>query len=200
MPPSRAAMSDMSGRLLSAHARTRLSLAALVVAASLISACLVTSKADFDQLPIPSVVTREMPLSEFERFREQADEACLSIGNGDGHMLFTVNISDLNKEEDLEVRTLVNDRYVDQPEGDVVATGQVERKPFAFCIPASELKKPCSRLDVLVSSAFKSPKSTSKPKIDDDIAGAHWYVIGSAADDATASYLDCPGVPDAGVQ
>jgi hypothetical protein len=193
-------MSDMSGRLLLARARTRLYLAAFMLAASPISACLVTSKADFDQLPIPSVVTREMPSSEFERFPEQADEACLSIGNGDGHMLFSVNISDLNKEEDLEVRTLVNDEYVDQPEGDVPATGQVERKPFVFCIRASELTKPCSRLDVLVSSAFKSAKATSRPKIDDDIAGAHWYVIGSAAENATANYLDCPGVPDAGVQ
>jgi hypothetical protein len=192
-------MSDMSRRLLSARARTRLSLSAALLAASWVSACLVTSRVKYDQLFIPSVVTRATPLSEFERFREQADEVCKDIGNGDGQMAFTVNISDLNEEEVLEVRTLVNGKYV-APGGEVEANGEVERKPFTFCIPASDLVEPCNRLEVRVSSGFKKPTTFSEPKEDGDIAETHWYVIGSASRNPNASYLDCPGVPDAGVQ
>jgi hypothetical protein len=202
-------MSDMSGRLGLARARTRryvllargharFELSAVLLAVSLVAACLVTSKVDYDQAFIPSVVTRQPPSSEFERVPEEANEACKSIGNGDGYMLFTVDVSDLNREEDLQVRTLVNGKNV-VPGGVVDANGKVVRDPFTFCIPANELLKPCNLLEVLVSSAFKQPTSYSQPKEDGDIAGVHWYVIGRASDNP-ASYLDCPGVPDAGVQ
>jgi hypothetical protein len=160
------------------------------------SACLVTTKVDYDQAIVPSQVERIDPRpEEFVYVPDDPDEECAR--EGAGHMRLGIQISDLNLEESLQVRVTIDKDYFKGY--DVAANGDKEREPLHFCIPESRLRQPCSLVEALVASRFATPTDPPDVTRDGDLASAHWWVIGKAVDNTYASFQDCPNyLPDGG--
>jgi hypothetical protein len=174
------------------HARFGLFLSS----ACALAACLVTNKVDYDEPIIPAQVERGAPRpDEFVGVPPVADEACQP--NTNDYMAFSVNVSDQNREEKLQVRVLINHEIVHTDS--LPITHDEQRDAFPFCLDESDLKAPCNLVEVLVASDFGT---SSRPYFapNEDLASAHWWVIGKAVDNTYASYLDCPDyLPDGGL-
>jgi len=164
---------------------------------ALLSSCLVTNQVDFDQPIIVSTVRRESPATEFSPLPVEPDEWCEREGRGD--FLFEVAVSDLNIEEELQLRPVVNKVVVKG--GEIIEpTGRESRGIIPFCVRRSDLRQPCNLVEAVVASRFFLDTSRPYEARDDDVAIAHWWVIGSAEDNPSASFFDCPDArPDAGV-
>jgi hypothetical protein len=165
-----------------------------LVLAGLLSSCLVTNKVDYDQPLISSELERIEPPAAFVALPVEPDESCERAGGA--YMRFEIGIRDLNREETLYVRYLVNNESIDFVE--VPLTGRADREPVQFCISRAKLNESCNVVEALVSSSL-SPNRLPYETRDGDRAAMHWWVIGSAEDNPSASYLDCPEpLPDAG--
>jgi hypothetical protein len=193
-------MSDMlRGRFAGGRANGFGLRVAVFAVVALLQACLVTSKVDYDQPAIPATVERTGARSaEFQRVPPEADDPNC---DGGGYMRFDVQISDLNREEDLDLRYVVNKRYINARE--VPANGTEDRQDTFFCLEQEDLPKPCNLVEALVSAKFD--RSTSPPSGPygtsyGDLASAHWWVIGGSVQMPAANYLNCPDAnfPDAG--
>lgn len=168
----------------------------MLAAAGLFTACLVTSKVDYDEPFIPSRVSRTAPrLGEFTSVPPERDQGCEEMK---GEMLFGIHVQDLNREELLRVQYVINHEYYS---GDrIEPTGEQDREDLTFCIPFAELSRGCNLVEALVASEFNS-RTDSRPydALNGDLASVHWWVIGDPTMDPTASALDCPkDVLDAG--
>jgi hypothetical protein len=191
-------MSDLKRpqRAASGTGRSGARMTALVLA-GLLSSCLVTNNVDYHQPVITSELERIEPTTEFAPTPVEPDEECERLGLG--QVRFAVEIRDLNREEDLVLRVMVNKQIVE--DYDVPSSGEQLRSldPPFFCIKQDDLDQPCNLVEALVSSSF--PRNRQDPYFarDGDLAVAHWWVIGDAEDNPNASYLDCPDPrPDAG--
>jgi len=186
-----------SSRAASAVSRNRVCLSALSLGA-LLSSCLVTSKVDYDQPVITSELKRTEPTTEFVPVPVEPDEECERLGFG--QVRFAVEIRDLNVAEDLVLRIMVNKENV--ADYDVPSSGEQLRAldPPFFCVKQDALDQPCNLVEALVSSSFPANRRDPYFARDGDLAIAHWWVVGNAEDNPSATFFDCPDArPDAGV-
>ena len=189
----------MSERRRSSRANIAAGASGAVLLVGLLGSCLVTSKVEYDQPIIVSQVDRVFPTTEFTPMPVERDEECVREGNG--HMRFAVEIRDLNREEELGMRIVVNKNLLRQI--DVPPNGNELREledPF-FCLEESDLAQPCNLVEVVVSSSFRGfdRRDPYGARLGDR-AFVHWWVIGNAEDNPGATFLDCPDArPDAGV-
>lgn len=163
---------------------------------AVLASCLVTNRVNYDQPIITAELVRREPMAEFLTVPVEPDEECVRTGAGE--VPFLVEIKDLNIEDQLELRIMVNNTFVEDIP--VPPTGAEDREPVRFCVRATTLDNRCNLVEALVSSNFD--RSTQREPYHTglgDLASVHWWVIGDSANNPSASYLDCPEpVPDAG--
>lgn len=109
-------------------------------------------------------------------------------------MLFEATIRDIDVDQTLQARLLVNGLTVAQKESGP-ATGNPEERTFEpFCIEAGRwLTQACNRVELLVTSRFPFASSDDpyETTIEGDLATVEWYVLPSAVDDPSSNQSDC---------
>jgi hypothetical protein len=150
---------------------------------------LVTGRIEFAEDNFPAILTAVTP-GPFSRVTSNSDAFCSMSEDDDvKRMRFEVSVADVNEEDALEARVIVNGRRVDTPS--VSAGGKVQRENLSVCIKHDDLADKCNYVVFAVSRRFKNSANILDVYEDGDLATESFFVLGLAADNAGADPEDC---------
>jgi hypothetical protein len=163
------------------------------------AACLVTNDVEYKVVNSPPSVVPVSP-NQFTYVPRDSDPDC-AMSAGKSFMQFDVTIYDEDVDQNLTVRVVVDDKFhsfVDVPP----ASGAAAQRslPNVLCIDTAVFRKPCTKVEVLVTSAFDGNiADVKKPLIPGDLGHTSWFVLGGSRDTPDANPSDCEVLFDAGL-
>ena len=158
------------------------------------AACLVTKGVDFEVINSPPSLGRRSPAAINARPPLFSDPACQSGGDQALFMRFEASVRDIDVDQTLQARLLVNGSVVAQRESGPATGNSVERTFEPFCVEVRRwLSLPCNKVELLVTSrfAFDSVADPYQTAIDGDLGRLEWTVLGGALDAPDANQSEC---------
>jgi len=174
--------------------RRRWTAPALVLLLLTSAACLVTKDIDFRVENSPPSAERKAPADSFTRVPLFSDPVCpMGAAEQTLFILFEATIRDIDVDQTLQARLLVNGVVAAQKESGPAAGNPMERTFEPFCLEASRwLTLPCNLVELLVTSRFSFNSLDPYETISEgDLARVEWYVLPSATDAPAGNQSDC---------
>ena len=163
------------------------------------AACLVTKDVDFEVVNSPPNLERVSPVGSLAWPPTSSDMACSSGNDQTRFMLFEATVRDIDVDQTLQARLLVNGDIAAQRESGPATGNKVERTFEPFCIDVRRwLTRVCNKVELLVTSrfAFTNADDYYATALEGDLGRLEWMVLGGALDAPGAQRSDClPPLP-----